>query len=206
MKPVIMRMVVDLPAPFGPRKPSTSPRSTAKLTPSTARFAPKAFTRLSILITGLEWLDRAKGRHYRATPEDKYYAVRFRSAGSVPLLPFRARPAEHQDDDPGEPGRRLGPDRPQPRRRDAEREARLGRAVRQQGRRRGRDRPRAVREPVEGRSERADGRRHGDGRRPLPQQVAGRPVAGDADRAPDERVRGHRRAVHFAAEDDGGPG
>src|SRR5204863_350956 len=26
MKPVIMRMVVDLPAPFGPRKPSTAPR------------------------------------------------------------------------------------------------------------------------------------------------------------------------------------
>ena len=27
MNPVIMRMVVDLPAPFGPRNPSTSPRS-----------------------------------------------------------------------------------------------------------------------------------------------------------------------------------
>ena len=27
MKPVSMRMVVDLPAPFGPRKPSTSPRA-----------------------------------------------------------------------------------------------------------------------------------------------------------------------------------
>src|ERR671923_208286 len=31
-----MRMVVDLPAPFGPRKPTTCPRSTEKLTPSTA--------------------------------------------------------------------------------------------------------------------------------------------------------------------------
>src|SRR3954471_23896987 len=51
MKPVIIRMVVDLPAPFGPRKPSTSPRSTANETPSTARLGPKAFTRLSILIT-----------------------------------------------------------------------------------------------------------------------------------------------------------
>jgi hypothetical protein len=38
MKPVIMRIVVDLPAPLGPRKPSTSPRSTLKETPSTARF------------------------------------------------------------------------------------------------------------------------------------------------------------------------
>ena len=38
MKPVIMRMVVDLPAPFGPRKPSTSPRSTENETSSTARL------------------------------------------------------------------------------------------------------------------------------------------------------------------------
>ena len=36
-------MVVDLPAPFGPRNPSTSPRCTVKLTPSTARRAPKRF-------------------------------------------------------------------------------------------------------------------------------------------------------------------
>src|SRR3954462_14349722 len=54
MKPVIMRMVVDLPAPLGPRKPSTSPRSTPNEMPSTARFAPKVFTRFSILIIGLE--------------------------------------------------------------------------------------------------------------------------------------------------------
>src|SRR6478736_5510675 len=53
MKPVIIRMVVDLPAPFGPRKPSTSPRSTVNEIPSTARFAPKDFTRLSILIINL---------------------------------------------------------------------------------------------------------------------------------------------------------
>src|SRR3954471_15311586 len=53
MKPVIIRMVVDLPAPFGPRKPSTSPRLTVNEIPSTARFAPKDFTRLSILIIKL---------------------------------------------------------------------------------------------------------------------------------------------------------
>ena len=41
MKPVIMRIVVDLPAPFGPRKPSTSPRSTVNEMPSTARLGPK---------------------------------------------------------------------------------------------------------------------------------------------------------------------
>jgi hypothetical protein len=50
MKPVTMRMVVDLPAPFGPRKPSTSPRSTENEMPSTARLAPKVLTRFSILI------------------------------------------------------------------------------------------------------------------------------------------------------------
>src|SRR6185295_2690117 len=50
MKPVIMRMVVDLPAPFGPRKPRTSPRSTLNEMPSTARLVPKAFTRFSIRI------------------------------------------------------------------------------------------------------------------------------------------------------------
>src|SRR5690242_659786 len=50
MKPVTMRMVVDLPAPLGPRKPSTSPFSTENEMPSTARFAPNALTRLSILI------------------------------------------------------------------------------------------------------------------------------------------------------------
>jgi transcription elongation factor GreB len=50
MNPVIMRMEVDLPAPFGPRKPSTSPRSTEKEIPSTARFVPKTFTKFSTLI------------------------------------------------------------------------------------------------------------------------------------------------------------
>jgi hypothetical protein len=35
-----MRIVVDLPAPFGPRNPVTMPGWTVKLTPSTAVFAP----------------------------------------------------------------------------------------------------------------------------------------------------------------------
>src|SRR5450432_1595837 len=47
-----MRMVVDLPEPFGPRKPTTSPRSTLNERPSTARFAPNSLTRLSIRIMG----------------------------------------------------------------------------------------------------------------------------------------------------------
>src|SRR5215470_3661227 len=38
------RMVVDLPAPLGPRKPSTSPRGTLRVMPSTALSAPKLLT------------------------------------------------------------------------------------------------------------------------------------------------------------------
>src|SRR5262245_35757362 len=49
-KPVILRMFVDFPAPFGPRKPSTSPRSTEKEMPSTARLAANTFTRFWTLI------------------------------------------------------------------------------------------------------------------------------------------------------------
>src|SRR5687768_14944253 len=40
MKQVRMRMVVDFPAPFGPRNPTTSPRFTSKLIFSRARTAP----------------------------------------------------------------------------------------------------------------------------------------------------------------------
>src|SRR6516162_9272208 len=47
-KPVIIFIVVDLPAPFGPRKPSTSPRATVKEMSSTAFSAPKCLTRCRI--------------------------------------------------------------------------------------------------------------------------------------------------------------
>src|SRR5712691_6022456 len=50
IKPVIMRMVVDLPAPLGPRNPRTSPLATSKETASTARFCPKDLLRFSTLI------------------------------------------------------------------------------------------------------------------------------------------------------------
>src|ERR1700682_301184 len=43
-----MRMVVDLPAPLGPRKPKISPRRTARLTWSTAVNVPKRFTKSRI--------------------------------------------------------------------------------------------------------------------------------------------------------------
>ena len=45
-KPDSIFMVVDLPAPLGPRKPSTSPGRTLREMPSTARNAPKLFLRL----------------------------------------------------------------------------------------------------------------------------------------------------------------
>src|ERR1035438_9664275 len=42
-----MRMVVDLPAPFGPRKPKTSPFRISRLIRSTATKSPKRLTRFS---------------------------------------------------------------------------------------------------------------------------------------------------------------
>jgi hypothetical protein len=38
--PMIMRIVVDLPEPFGPRNPVTAPGRTSKLSSSTASVAP----------------------------------------------------------------------------------------------------------------------------------------------------------------------
>src|ERR1035441_1585337 len=46
--PQSMRMVVDLPAPFGPRNPKTSPLLTSRLIRSTATKPPKRFTKFSI--------------------------------------------------------------------------------------------------------------------------------------------------------------
>src|SRR5258707_15491362 len=42
-----MRMVVDFPAPLGPRKPKTSPCATSSETLSTATKSPKRLTRFS---------------------------------------------------------------------------------------------------------------------------------------------------------------
>ena len=44
-------MVVVLPAPFGPSRPTISPGATWKLTPSTARTSPNDFSRRSTLRT-----------------------------------------------------------------------------------------------------------------------------------------------------------
>src|SRR5438094_7153696 len=47
-KPVIIFIVVDLPAPLGPRNPSTSPSGTLNDTSSTAVSGPNFLTRLRI--------------------------------------------------------------------------------------------------------------------------------------------------------------
>ena len=46
-RPVSIRIVVDLPDPFGPRKPKTFPRGMSKLTSSTATNEPNLRTRFS---------------------------------------------------------------------------------------------------------------------------------------------------------------
>src|ERR1700691_1597799 len=50
MKPAIMRMVVDLPAPLAPRKPSTSPGATENVRSSTASLSPYRLDRFLIVI------------------------------------------------------------------------------------------------------------------------------------------------------------
>ncbi len=52
-KPVRIFMVVDFPAPFGPRNPSTWPRDSSNDTPSTAVIEPKRLVRLEALIMAL---------------------------------------------------------------------------------------------------------------------------------------------------------
>ncbi len=57
-KPVTIFMVVDFPAPFGPRKPSTSPRWTWKETLSTAVNEPNRRVSLRMSIMGFPARDR----------------------------------------------------------------------------------------------------------------------------------------------------
>jgi hypothetical protein len=50
INPVSIRIVVDLPAPFGPRNPKTSPFSTVKEIPFTAVILPNDYFKLRTLI------------------------------------------------------------------------------------------------------------------------------------------------------------
>jgi hypothetical protein len=49
-RPAIIRMVVDFPAPFGPRNPLTIPGCTTKFSPSTASLVPYRLLRFSTSI------------------------------------------------------------------------------------------------------------------------------------------------------------
>jgi hypothetical protein len=51
---VSMRMSVDLPAPFGPRRPKISPSSTVKLSPFTAVKSPNFLTMFRTSIASME--------------------------------------------------------------------------------------------------------------------------------------------------------
>src|ERR1051325_6855212 len=69
INPVIMRMEVDFPAPLGPRKPSTSPRSTANETRFTATFGPNVFVRFStFIILANSDLEKLLGRNGQIQP------------------------------------------------------------------------------------------------------------------------------------------
>ena len=82
------------------------------------------------------------------------------------------------------------------------RKADLRRPDHQCRRRRRHGRPAAVRQPVEGPAECADGRRHGDGRRDHRQQVArSSSTRRHADRPADRRVRGAGGAGRLAVQD-----
>src|SRR5207237_3706678 len=52
MRPTSMRMVVVLPAPFGPRKPKTSPGNSSKETSSTIVRLPMVFVRCEAMSVG----------------------------------------------------------------------------------------------------------------------------------------------------------
>ena len=52
LRVVIIRTVVVLPAPLGPRRPSTVPCGTSKLTSSTATVSSKCLTRLMASTAG----------------------------------------------------------------------------------------------------------------------------------------------------------
>jgi hypothetical protein len=53
--PVSIRIVVDLPAPFGPSRPRQMPLGTSRSSPSTAVISPKRLTAPAMEIAALSW-------------------------------------------------------------------------------------------------------------------------------------------------------
>src|SRR5688572_18988442 len=81
--PAMMRSVVDLPAPFGPRKPTISPFATLNETSLTATTVPKSLVRASTSIIE-RYVSRARLRLFRLV---------FFEDGAVALLELLARAA-----------------------------------------------------------------------------------------------------------------
>ena len=93
-RPVSILMVVDFPAPFGPRKPKNCPGATRRSTPSTARSSPKR--RVSAWVemvgaTSIKPLNLAYPCDSRATV---VLEVRLIGSGSCARVRFRKLPAE----------------------------------------------------------------------------------------------------------------
>src|SRR6187200_2969516 len=64
VRPTMTRMVVDLPAPFGPRNPVTRPGWAVKVTPSTARRPPYVLVSAVTSIMGSTFA-ATRGRPHR---------------------------------------------------------------------------------------------------------------------------------------------
>src|SRR5215469_5709835 len=64
-RPTMLRMSVDLPAPFGPRRPKQEPGRISRETPATAVTAPKRF-RTSLTDRGGEEVDTSDMRNPNA--------------------------------------------------------------------------------------------------------------------------------------------
>src|SRR5574341_1367179 len=100
-----MRMVVVLPAPFGPRKPRISPFSTRKEMPSTAVARPYLLVRLSTSIIAIvlpclgPWtrgLPRRSGRHrFGLARARSGCRRRFGRVGDARPLPQETGPTRH---------------------------------------------------------------------------------------------------------------
>src|SRR5438045_3062554 len=75
-------MVVDLPAPLGPRKPTTCPLGTSKLISSTARVRPYSFVSLETDITAVSpQANFRKINSFRARRPD------WKRGSGMPLVP-----------------------------------------------------------------------------------------------------------------------
>src|SRR5205814_552141 len=85
-----MLIVVDFPAPFGPRKPNTSPVATLKSTPRTASTSSKLFASPSTTMAG------------RQRPSPSRARSSFDTVPALPLDPRRRVEARPDDVDRGE--------------------------------------------------------------------------------------------------------